>query len=157
MPLPTGCAIFSANLYPMLFTLTYVSFETRPFSSGALGVLIRQAARDNARDGITGVLLYADGYFVQRLEGPRDAVMDLFGRIRQDDRHEVLMLTDVKAIDARTFDGWGMALLDARTFDGGTPAQQDVRALLASLPETVQAHPDAVDEVATVLRAVLVA
>ena len=49
------------------------------------------------------------------------------------------------------------ALLDARAFDGGIPEQQEVRSLLASLPETVRVHPDAVDEVATVLRAVLVA
>ena len=141
----------------MLFTLTYVSFETRPISPSGLEVLIRQASRNNARDGITGVLLYTDGYFVQRLEGSREAVMTLFGRIRLDDRHEVLMITDVKPIAARTFDGWGMALLDARAFDGGIPEQQEVRSLLASLPETVRVHPDAVDEVATVLRAVLVA
>lgn len=141
----------------MLFTLTYVSYQTRPFSPEALDVLARQAARDNARDGITGVLLYTGGYFVQRLEGSRDGVLALLASIRQDERHEVLMLTDVRPIDARTFDGWGMALLDARTFDTEEPANQDVCALLASLPETVRAHPDAVDEVATVLRAVLVA
>lgn len=138
----------------MLFTLTYLSHEAHPLSEMELEVLLRQATRDNERLGITGVLLYAEGAFVQRLEGPRDAVMGLFARIRRDERHEVLMVTDVRETPARTFDGWGMALIDVRTLDA---EQAEAYPLLVSLPATVQAHPDAVDDVATLLRTLVTA
>jgi len=101
----------------MLFTLTYVSRETVRLSPDELGLLARTSARENARLGVTGVLLYADGYFLQRLEGPKGDLLALYRRIQRDPRHDVLLLTDVQDLPERLFDGWGMALVDARTLD----------------------------------------
>ena len=49
---------------------------------------ILTAARfNNSRKGVTGALLFNSGYFAQVLEGPREAVEQIFEKIQRDDRH----------------------------------------------------------------------
>ena len=65
--------------------------------------------RNNARDGITG-LLYADGRrFLQALEGEGDAVERAFLRISVDARHRALVVLSRREVTAREFGRWTMA------------------------------------------------
>ena len=76
--------------------LLYRSLATRPMADLELRALGARAAQRNARQGITGLLLHGQlehvtglpGAFVQWLEGPEDAVRDLFESIREDARHD---------------------------------------------------------------------
>ncbi len=57
-----------------MFFLVYVSSATRPFSGEDLRALLETCRKDNAELGVTGMLLYKDGNFMQVLEGDEDAV-----------------------------------------------------------------------------------
>lgn len=71
--------------------------------------ILTVSRRNNARDGITG-LLYADGRrFLQVLEGPEEAVERAFIRIGGDPRHRAVVTLSRRAIEAREFGEWAMA------------------------------------------------
>ncbi len=57
-----------------MFFLVYVSSAVRPFSRVDLDDLLATSRANNARVGITGMLLYKDGNFMQVLEGDEEAV-----------------------------------------------------------------------------------
>jgi len=82
--------------------------------------LVTHASRRNSESGITGALVYSGTRFAQTLEGPGDAVEDLFERIRSDDRHILEAETGCEFIDYREFKRWslcyaGPSLFVART------------------------------------------
>lgn len=134
----------------MLFTLTYVSRATRDFTPDELGALAEQSRRDNAARHVTGVLLFAEGRFVQRLEGARDTVAALYARIARDKRHTIVLTTDVRDLTHRVFAGWGMGFLDARTM-----LNQEPDEFWSRLPDTLLNDPTQADSIADRLRALL--
>ena len=71
--------------------------------------ILAKSRVNNARDGITGGLLFNDGCFAQVLEGPADAVEAAFERIQCDDRHGEVTVIETGPIPARDFPGWSMA------------------------------------------------
>ena len=70
--------------------------------------LLQQSRRANARDGITGVLLYVRGSIVQVLEGEKEVVDALYGRIQQDQRHTNVTRVLNRLITQRLFAEWLM-------------------------------------------------
>ena len=73
-----------------------------------LAELLGVSARNNRRDEITGVLVFADGMFIQAIEGAEHAVDGLMTRLRSDTRHrDVKVLGDDKAAK-RAFPIWVM-------------------------------------------------
>ncbi|HEX8658114.1 MAG TPA: BLUF domain-containing protein, partial [Hymenobacter sp.] len=72
--------------------------------------LLEQSRRHNAAAGITGLLLYSDGRYVQVLEGPRDKVRALYARIRKDPRHSHLVTICEGPGPTRWFTQWSMGL-----------------------------------------------
>lgn len=94
-----------------LHTLVYVSHATAEQTEAEVERLLLDSRRNNARDGITGVLLHRDGSFMQCLEGAEAAVRRTFARIQADHRHDgVIVLLD-EPIDARSFPDWTMGHL----------------------------------------------
>ncbi|MDQ3197949.1 MAG: BLUF domain-containing protein [Verrucomicrobiota bacterium] len=67
--------------------LIYVSIAKHPFNTEQLRGLLNVTRRNNTAAGITGLLLYKDGKFMQLLEGQKDKVDRLFERIQRDPRH----------------------------------------------------------------------
>lgn len=93
---------------PDLLCLVYISRAVAPMGAQDLLDLLRVSRANNARDGLSGLLLYRDGRFMQALEGPRAAVLDLYARVARDPRHaEVTTLIKFRTPD-RAFDGWTM-------------------------------------------------
>ena len=78
-----------------------------------LGAILESAVRHNSEDHITGMLLYAEGNFLQVLEGDREPLNDLYGRLTHDTRHRRLLLLGFEAIDERLFPGWSMGFAAA--------------------------------------------
>jgi hypothetical protein len=62
----------------------------------------------NAGHGITGVLLYGEGSFIQVLEGEKTEVEYIFERIKADRRHKGLIKVLSGEIPERTFPTWTM-------------------------------------------------
>ncbi len=88
--------------------LIYVSAATELMSDAELAQILEVSRRRNVEDGITGMLLYKDGSFMQLLEGPRDKVTATFERIGRDPRHHGLIILREADADARCFPDWSM-------------------------------------------------
>lgn len=90
-----------------LHQIVYSSRQVFPFEGLGLVSLLAEARAHNARHGITGVLLHANGMFVQCLEGPSTAVAALYERIVHDPRHADIVLLQSVPLSQRHFgDGW---------------------------------------------------
>ncbi len=74
-----------------------------------LGDILKKARKNNAASGVTGALLCYDNWFAQALEGPKDAVHDIFSKIQADDRHNALEVKSDEPTTSRVFARWAMA------------------------------------------------
>lgn len=92
----------------MLVRLMYASRAVPAVDAEELQALLRQCRANNPAHGITGVLCFASGVFLQVLEGGRGAVNRLYNRIVADPRHTAVELLAYEDIDERRFAGWAM-------------------------------------------------
>ncbi|MGI9644328.1 MAG: BLUF domain-containing protein [Ilumatobacteraceae bacterium] len=93
--------------------MTYMSTFSRPLSPDEITEIGRYAARRNAEDGVTGVLLTLGSVFFQIIEGDDDAIDDLYGRVLRDDRHtEIICLRTEPDTTDRLFPDWSMNVFD---------------------------------------------
>lgn len=91
-----------------LIALTYVSAAQHMMTSPELLEILKVSKENNRPLNITGMLLYRDGYFIQVLEGEEAAVVELFEKISQDDRHHHVLEVSREVIDNRSFGDWSM-------------------------------------------------
>ena len=95
----------------MLYQMTYSSQASQPLDAADLEQILVDARTGNEARDVTGALVYADGVFLQVLEGEREVLEDLVERIRQDTRHSAMKVFQKSAIPERAFDVWRMAYL----------------------------------------------
>lgn len=107
--------------------LIYASSATVGMTYAALMDIMTYAHVQNPARGITGMLCYGSGQFLQALEGERAPVNALYHRIAMDDRHGDCQLLSVSEIDTRDFGEWSMKVVNWE--DGDTAGR---RALLES-------------------------
>ncbi len=98
----------------MLVRCLYASRVATPMPGAALDQILVQSHRNNPRRGITGLLCYASGVFVQVLEGGRDEVCDLYNTIVRDDRHSQVRMLVYEEIAERRFGSWTMGQVDLK-------------------------------------------
>ncbi|WP_394756450.1 BLUF domain-containing protein [Rhodoferax sp.] len=91
----------------MLVRLLYASRATDT-SLAAIEAILLQSRQHNPECGITGILCYGGGIFLQAIEGGRMAVSELYGHIQKDVRHKDVMLLHYEEITERRFGGWTM-------------------------------------------------
>ncbi len=95
--------------------LLYTSEATFPHSGEAAHEIVEgiahAAAARNARNGITGALIFVDNQFIQVLEGHEAQLEETFESICCDLRHENVRLIDLFAIQSRMFGDWKMTCL----------------------------------------------
>ena len=95
-----------------LFRMAYVSTASKLFDPAELCEMLKEANERNKKTGITGMLLYKDGQFMQVLEGDAEAVTATFSRISKDSRHHGIMVLVKGAVQERRFPNWSMAFRD---------------------------------------------
>jgi hypothetical protein len=95
-----------------MFQLIYASKPAVKFSFDKLKELAESASESNKTELITGLLVYGNGYFMQVIEGPQDALNKLYLKIAQDDRHTDLRILSYKTILFKKFSQWGMGSID---------------------------------------------
>ncbi len=77
-----------------------------------LRVLLATSRKNNAELGVTGMLLYKDGNFMQVLEGEEVAVRRLYARIAADPRHGSEITLQEGFSEGRQFPDWSMGFRD---------------------------------------------
>ncbi|MFI5447213.1 BLUF domain-containing protein [Polaromonas sp. UC242_47] len=97
----------------MLVRLLYASRSAQPGSSDVTDAILAQSRSHNPACGITGILCYGGGIFLQALEGGREQVSELFGHIQKDPRHTDVVLLHYEEISERHFGGWSMGQVNA--------------------------------------------
>ena len=95
----------------MLYRALYISH-----AKGNMGDDLRSVAdiigvsdRNNRREGLTGLLLYHGGRFLQVLEGPQGGIERLLQTLSRDTRHDRLTLLSLAPASQRAFAAWSMA------------------------------------------------
>ena len=91
----------------MLVRLLYCS-RSVDTSPEAIEAILTQSRQHNPVSGITGILCYGGGIFLQAIEGGRLQVSELFGHIAKDPRHMDVALLASVVIFERRFGGWSM-------------------------------------------------
>jgi hypothetical protein len=123
------------------YQIIYSSEAATPMQTDDLQELLEHARRSNAAKGITGALIYADGTFLQILEGDRGLLQDLMARIRRDVRHESVVVLRESEVPTAIFGSWKMAYVSATPKQiakwVGVNAANDTTE---SLSETVEEH-----------------
>jgi hypothetical protein len=100
----------------MLVRLLYASRAVDP-SPDVIEDILAQSRQFNPSCGITGILCYGGGIFLQALEGGRMAVSDLYGHIQKDPRHKDVVLLHYEEISERRLAAgpWGRSTSRAST------------------------------------------
>ena len=95
-----------------LHQIIYTSHATELMSGPQLVELLERARAKNLKLGVTGLLLYGHGSFMQTIEGEAATLWGLYGTIERDPRHGgVIMICD-EPIQQRSFSDWSMAFHD---------------------------------------------
>jgi hypothetical protein len=92
-----------------LISTVYVSSAVKQMKQAELVELLRAARDKNAAAGLTGMLLFHDGNFMQVLEGEPEAVDALLTKIHTDPRHAGVMVLLRQPNQSRSFGEWQMA------------------------------------------------
>nr|BFD58538.1 hypothetical protein CKG001_06450 [Bdellovibrio sp. CKG001]BFD61966.1 hypothetical protein BdHM001_06470 [Bdellovibrio sp. HM001] len=95
-----------------VFHLVYYSKAAEDLSYTDIREILDVSRRNNTALGITGLLIFRDGFFLQLLEGAEKDVRDILNRIREDDRnYSIRVMIETESAD-RLFEGWSMAFYD---------------------------------------------
>jgi hypothetical protein len=91
-----------------VLSTVYVSRSSYPFTDDDLANLLMTSRSNNARLGITGMLLHREGRFIQVLEGPEEAVRERLAVIARDPRHTAVHTIVDERVEDRLFPAWTM-------------------------------------------------
>jgi hypothetical protein len=97
----------------VIYQIIYSSESSTPMQLDDLEDILEHARIWNASVGITGALVYADGVFLQILEGDRVTVQELMIKILRDLRHETVTVLRECEIPCAVFGRWQMAYVSA--------------------------------------------
>ena len=92
-----------------MHALIYVSEEAARLEPDELMTLLRASRARNRELGVTGLLAYREGQFMQILEGEQADIRQVYGSIEQDPRHRQVHRVWDDAIEVREFAAWPMA------------------------------------------------
>jgi hypothetical protein len=98
-----------------MFYEIYASAAVRLFSTSELTALLEKSRRNNTSLGLSGMLLYKDGNFMQVLEGEESAVRQLMTKIKGDPRHKGVIELLQGESEERQFPDWSMGFRDLST------------------------------------------
>jgi Sensors of blue-light using FAD len=95
-----------------LHQIVYASKATHPMLPKDLAEILITARSRNLANGITGILLFRRGHFLQVLEGPREQLNVLLDKLSRDPRHGSVRVLLDEDVSTRAFGAWSMAFQD---------------------------------------------
>ena len=96
--------------------LVYISTSRQGLSAADLADILTVARENNARDGITGLLMLYQRQFFQVLEGDEEKVHACLERIEDDLRHTGVTVLMDEPTDTRQFPDWDMGTVNIGDF-----------------------------------------
>ena len=92
----------------MLVRCLYASRMPKAQSASGLRAILEESRKNNAKNGITGVLVATSDCFIQVLEGGRAQVSQTYNQIAADKRHSDVTLLSFESVPQRSFESWSM-------------------------------------------------
>jgi len=125
-----------AEDFASLYCLVYCSHVTARVDEHSVAKIVAKSQENNARQGITGLLMLDDCFFLQWLEGPQEQIEMLMSKIRQDPHHvNILVLDEWEEVRERMFPDWAMERVDAdhirEVLSGALAAAKEARTIQA--------------------------
>jgi hypothetical protein len=114
----------------MLVRLMYASRAVAAVDQEALLAILKKSKANNPAIGVTGVLCFSGGIFLQVLEGGRAAVNRLYNRIASDPRHSDVVLLCYEEIGERRFAGWSMGQVNVSRLNPALLLKYSEKAVL---------------------------
>jgi hypothetical protein len=103
----------------MLVRLMYASRAADSVDQEALASILKKSKANNPGLGVTGVLCFSGGIFLQVLEGGRSPVSALYNRIANDPRHHDVVLLSYEEVGERSFASWSMGQVNLNRLNPG--------------------------------------
>lgn len=119
----------------VIHRLVYLSTAVGVLRADELDRIWLRARAANAAAGVTGLMLFHQGVFLQVLEGPAAGVASLMERIRRDRRHANLTILESGEVSERAFASSPMLYVSARNLSAGE------KQALTDLHQAVNARP----------------
>lgn len=95
-----------------LCRLTYCSHAIPSLDYQDLNNILEKSQKNNTTLGLTGLLCFGNGMFLQVLEGDRKFLGHTYNRIAKDERHHDTEIIEFVEVDSRMFGEWSMKALD---------------------------------------------
>jgi len=99
----------------MTYRLIYKSKASPDVTDADFRTIAMFSSLWNKRHNISGLLLQYDGHIMQVLEGPEDAVKNLYARIEQDKRHYDVSVELSRECEKPIFQEWSMGYRPVET------------------------------------------
>jgi hypothetical protein len=125
----------------MPFRLIYSSEATPGLAAAELEEMLAESRIRNQVYGITGVLLFVEGAFLQILEGERDDVLGLMERIERDPRHRGVKVFYEQEVDERAFASWSMAYLSPSAEEVAKWAELEGATTIGAVLASIESNP----------------
>jgi Sensors of blue-light using FAD len=110
----------------MISQIVYASSASQAFTKPDLQALLQEIRPKNAELGVTGMLLYKDGNFMQALEGDQEVLTRLVEIIERDSRHSGFLVLLRSTSEERLFPDWSMGFRELADQDlAKTPGYSD--------------------------------
>ena len=93
--------------------LLYISDATFGLKKKDIEDILAASRRNNAKTGVSGMLLYSSGIFIQALEGEPETVSTLYAKISDDRRHDNVDVISDRMVEERSFSGWAMGFVES--------------------------------------------
>lgn len=137
-----------------LVRLVYASTKSDQWPEAGIEDILATAQANNPSSHVTGLLCFNRKYFLQCLEGSRDAVNTIYHHILNDTRHQDQVLLKYEETAARDFDSWSMGYVPessltsqvllkysgSSAFDPYKMSGDNAHRLLLHLSSTVATH-----------------
>ncbi|WII73508.1 BLUF domain-containing protein [Bdellovibrio sp. 22V] len=108
------------------FHLVYMSHAAEDISYTDIRDILDISRKNNASEGVTGLLIFRESYFLQLLEGDERSVKKILGKIMMDDRNHTLKVLIETSSDKRLFSSWAMAFVDGDISSNSTQELVDL-------------------------------
>lgn len=107
-----------------LHALVYVSKASSSYSLTDIDRLLLSARKRNEQHGLSGVLLYDNGDFMQYIEGPAIGLSEVYKTIAQSPMHHGIVELMREPLTVLRFPQWSMAFRSPGGFGMSDPTQQ---------------------------------
>ncbi|NAS29513.1 hypothetical protein GTQ40_00875 [Flavobacteriaceae bacterium R38] len=100
----------------MIHTICYFSTAHPSLQQEELESLFIYSKENNQKKEVSGILVHADGNFMQVLEGDKKTINELYQKIAKDTRHSNIIKVPIVSYEHRIFEDYdyGFTIIDDR-------------------------------------------